>query len=128
LTSFYFEPSFVLISYEFSKFFQVLKENPEKAYVVAFFILQFFCLMIVLEIIELNFCGLNKNTKRNISQRGVDELLEENGVDDTSVVLNQIDIDNQYYINNPVENHKNDNIELNSQSYSENISESLESK
>ena len=28
LTSFYFEPSFVLISYEFSKFFQVLKDNP----------------------------------------------------------------------------------------------------
>ena len=55
LTSFYFDPSFVLISYEFSKIFQVLKDNPEKAYVIVFFILQFFCLMIVLEIIELNF-------------------------------------------------------------------------
>ena len=75
LTSFYFEPSFVLISYEFSKFYQVLKDHPEKAYVVAFFILQFFCLMIVLEIIELNFCGLNKNTRRNIIQRGIDDLL-----------------------------------------------------
>ena len=30
LTSFYFEPSFVLISYEFSKIFQVLKDNPKK--------------------------------------------------------------------------------------------------
>jgi len=121
LTSFYFEPSFVLISYEFSKFFQVLKDNPEKAYVIVFFILQFFCLMIVLEIIELNFCGLNKNTKRNISQRGMSELLEENGADDSSVVLNQIDIDNQYYINNPAENQKNEDIELNQLSYNENI-------
>ena len=31
LTSFNFEPSFVLINYEFSKFYQVLKKNPEKA-------------------------------------------------------------------------------------------------
>ena len=124
LTSFYFEPSFVLISYEFSKFYQVLKDHPEKAYIVAFFILQFFCLMIVLEIIELNFCGLNKNTKRNISQRGVDDLLGENGRDST-VGLNQIDIDKDYYIINPTTNQKNDDIELNQQSFSENISESL---
>ena len=124
LTSFYFEPSFVLISYEFSNFFQVLKDNPEKAYVVVFFILQFFCLMIVLEIIELNFCGLNKNTKRNISQRGMSELLEENGADDSSVGLNQLDINKDYYIINPAENQKNENIELNQQSSSENNSES----
>ena len=120
LTSFYFDPSFVLISYEFSKFFQVLKDNPEKAYVVVFFILQFFCLMIVLEIIELNFCGLNKNTKRNISQRGIDELLEENGRDDLSVDLNKIDINKDYYITNPDENQKNEDIELNLRPHSEN--------
>ena len=53
------------------------------------------------------------------------ELLEENGADDSSVVLNQIDIDNQYYINNPAENQKNEGIELNQQSSNENISESL---
>jgi len=124
LTSFYFDPSFVLISYEFSKFFQVLKDNPEKAYVIVFFILQFFCLLIVLEIIELNFCGLNKNTKRNISQRGMSELLEENGADDSSVGLNQLDINKDYYIINTAENQKNEDIELNQQSSSENISES----
>ena len=124
LTSFYFEPSFVLISYEFSKFFQVLKDNPKKAYVVVFFVLQFFCLMIVLEIIELNFCGLNKNTRRNIIQRGIDDLLGENGRDST-VGLNQIDINKDYYINNPDENQKNEDIELNQLSYNENIPESL---
>ena len=125
LTSFYFEPSFVLISYEFSKFFQVLKDNPEKAYVVVFFILQFFCLMIVLEIIELNFCGLNKNTKRNISQRGMSELLEENGRDST-VGLNQIDINKDYYITNSEENKKNEEIELKQQSYNDIVFETSE--
>ena len=119
LTSFYFEPSFVLISYEISKFYQVLKDHTEKAYVLVFFILQFFCLMIVLEIIELNFCGLNKNTKRNISQRGVDDLLEENGRDSTVV-----DINKDYYLN--CENEKNEEIELNEQLYSQNSLENSE--
>ena len=122
LTSFYFQPSFALISYEFSKIFQVLKDKPKKAYVVVFFIFQFFCLMIVLEIIELNFCGLNKNTRRNIIQRGIDDLLKENGRDST-VGLNQIDINKDYYINNPAENQKNEDIKLNPLSYSENISD-----
>ena len=76
--------------------------------------------MIVLEIIELNFCGLNKNTKRNISQRGIDELLEENGRDDLSVDLNKIDINKDYYITNPDENQKNEDIELNLRPHSEN--------
>ena len=61
--------------------------------------------MIVLEIIELNFCGLNKNTRRNIIQRGIDDLLWENGRDST-IGLNQIDINKDYDINNPAENQK----------------------
>ena len=72
---------------------------------------------------NLIFCGLNKNTKRNISQRGIDELLEENGRDDLSVDLNKIDINKDYYINNPAENQKNEDIKLNPLSYSENISD-----
>ena len=115
LTSFYFEPCFVLISYEISKFYQVLKDRPEKAYVLVFFILQFFCLMIVLEIIELNFCGLNKNTKRNISQRGVGDLSEENRRDSFSIEINE-----DYYIDDSGESEKNEDIELNEQVYNEN--------
>ena len=76
--------------------------------------------MIVLEIIELNFCGLNKNTKRNISQRGIDELLEENGRDDLSVDLNKNDVNKDYYITNPDENQKNEEFELNLRSHCEN--------
>ena len=48
---------------------------------------------------------IKKNTKRNISQRGIDDLLEENGRDST-VGLNQIDINKEYYINNLDENQK----------------------
>ena len=114
LTSFYFEPSFVLISFEISKFYQVLKDHPEKAYVIVFFIFQFFCLMIVLEVIELNFCRLNKNTRRNISQRGIDDLLEENGRDSTAM-----DINKDIYLGNNTENEIKELIESNDQLYSE---------
>ncbi len=97
LTTFNFEPSFALISYEFSKFYQVLKKYPEKAYCIVFFILQFFCLMILLEIIELNFCDLNINTKRGIEKRGIDDLMIDSGRD-SSAGLNKVDINHDYYI------------------------------
>ena len=125
LTVFYFEPSIVIISYEISKLYEVIKDHPEKAYVVVFFIVQFFCLMIVLEVIELNFCGLNKNTKRNISQRGIDELSDENGRD-SSVGMNKIDINKDYYINNPDENEINGEIELNQRLYSDSLDQTSE--
>ena len=97
MTTFNFEPSFALISYEFSKFYQVLKKYPEKAYCIVFFILQFFCLMILLEIIELNFCDLNINTRRGIEKRGIDDLMIDSGRD-SSAGFNKVDINHDYYI------------------------------
>ena len=123
LTSFYFEPSFVLISYEFSKFYQVLKDHPEKAYVVVFFILQFFCLMIVLEIIELGFCGLNKNTKRNIIKRGYIDFLGEDGRDS-----NIIDINKDYYLINNGKNEKKEETELRESLFNDNVKLSIVSE
>ena len=41
-----------------------------------FYVLQIFSLMIYLEIIELNFCNLNKNTRRNIKSRAEDDLIQ----------------------------------------------------
>ena len=119
LTSFYFEPSFVLISYVFSKFYQALKDNLDKAYCIVFFVLQFFCLMILLEIIELNFCDLNKNSRRNIEKRGIDDLLGDNGRD-SSVGLNIMDINKDYYLNKDNEEPKNEQIELYEQISKEN--------
>ena len=64
-------------------------------YVIIFFILQFISLLIHLEIIELNFCGLNKYTKRNIEIRGIDDLELERS--DTLVNL-KVGIDKDYDI------------------------------
>ena len=51
--------------------------------------------MIHLEL-ELNFCDLNKNTKRNIEIRGaIDVLADER---DSTVGLNQIDLNKDYFI------------------------------
>ena len=76
LTLYHFNPDFVLISLQLSKFVNVLMNKDTKEYYfIIFFVLQLFCLLIYLEIIELNFCNLNKNTRRNIQIRGKDEVL-----------------------------------------------------
>ena len=54
-------------NYEFEKY--------QYCYLI-FYVLQIFSLMIYLEIIELNFCNLNKNTRRNIKSRAEDDLIQ----------------------------------------------------
>ena len=75
LNIYYFSPNFILISYHLSKFAKILidliKDEPGKLYCLIFFAIQFFSLMIYLEIFELNFCNLNENTRRNINLRGL---------------------------------------------------------
>ena len=60
--------------------------------------------MIHLEIIEHNFCGLNRFTKQNIDLRGIDDLINEDR--DSTVGLNSFDINRDYTIENP-ENNEN---------------------
>ena len=110
LIIYYLNPNFNLIGFHLSKIFQVLiDENNEKFYCIIIFILQLFCLMIYLEIIELNFCDLNKNTKRKINLRGIDDLSGDTGSDSNSALgIGNIDIGQNYYIesleNDPREN------------------------
>ena len=66
--------------------------------------------MIHLEIIELNFWGLNDNTKKNINMRGLDDILGEGR--DSTAGLNSIDINPDYKIN------KNE-MEINEQIYND---------
>ena len=54
--------------------------------------------MVYLEIIELEFLGLNKNTKRNIELRGIEDVSGENGRDSSIGVNDSIDINDDYYI------------------------------
>ena len=107
LIIYYLNPNFNLIGFHLSKIVQVLiDENNEKFYCIIIFILQLFCLMIYLEIIELNFCDLNKNTKRKINLRGIDDLSGDTGSDYNSALgIGNIDIGQNYYLeNDPREN------------------------
>ena len=75
LIIYYFTPNFILIIFQLTGITKKLIDIPtEKLYCLIFYIIQFFALMIHLEILELNFCGLNKYTKRNIDLRGIDDI------------------------------------------------------
>ena len=95
-TLFYFTPEYILISLEFSRLTNLLidkssEENHthEYLYFIILFIFQIFCLLIYLEIIELNFCGLNWNTRKNIGNRGLEEHFFGNEKDtDISGIIN----------------------------------------
>ena len=97
---YYFNPTFFLINFIFSKFVLGLidKRESKKFFCIIFFLLQTFSLMVYLEIIELEFLGLNKNTKRNIELRGIEDISGENGRDSSIGVKDSIDINDDYYI------------------------------
>ena len=75
LTAYYFTPIHIFTSYTIIKVFNLFLEKDEdiKYYSLILFIFQFLALLIFLEIIELNFLNLNKNTKRNIQRRQSEE-------------------------------------------------------
>ena len=111
LTLYYFNPNFVLINFHISQFILILidkSQSTNKYYCIILFVLQFFFLLVYLEIIELNFCGLNKNVKKNVDKRGVDELLEDGGRDSILGINDNIDINKDYYIDS-LENAENNN-------------------
>ncbi len=127
LNIYYFSPTYILISYQFSKFIEVLidKDEASKYYCIIFFVIQLFFLMIYLEILEPNFCNLNKNTKKNIEFRSIIESSGDNGRD-SSIGLGIVDINKDYTINAfEGEDKKDKNIELLLQYDNENIHQSL---
>ena len=107
LTILHFTPDYILISFAMSRIVNVVIET--RIYVcLALFPLQFFVLMLYLEIIELKFCGLNTNTRRNIQIRGQKEINK--GINDSegrtsdlsnrSSNANDIDINADYSVSN----------------------------
>ena len=86
LTIFYLSPEYILISQNLSKIYVVIYAlvypkdyHLEKKYqycYILFYFLQIFGLMVYLEIFELDFLNLNKNTKRNIKSRIDDDFIE----------------------------------------------------
>jgi len=120
---YYFNITFSLINFIFSKFVLSLidKKEPKKFFCIIFFLLQNFCLMVYLEIIELEFLGLNKNTKRNIELRGIEDIQGDNGRDSSIGLNDSIDINNDYYINS-LENDKDPSIEMTPKNNDEDLS------
>ena len=97
LTIYYYSPNFILIICQISTIVYTLIKTPkESAYCIPLYAVQFLFLMIHLEILELNFCNLNKFTKRNIDIRGLLDSIDEGR--DSSVGLEKIDINKDYFI------------------------------
>ena len=114
LVIYYFSPNFILIIFQLSSITKSLMNNSkEKLYCIIFFIFQIIALMIHLEILELNFCGLNKYTKRNIEERSDEDVAFEGR--DSTVSLNVLELNKDYYLENIEEDEKN--IEMNDFSY-----------
>ena len=73
-------------------------------------LIQFIALLIHLEILELNFCNLNKNTKRNVEIRGDIDVLNEGR--DSTFSINKIDLNKDYFVEELPKN--NSFLEMNS--------------
>ena len=120
LTIFYLSPEYIIISQNLSNIFEIiyLLTSPDvffnsdfnSNYIycgLIFFVVQIFSLLIHFEILELNFCNLNKNTRKNIKLRMNDELSERNDSH------HSIDFDGGYLFDNQDSNENNDlNVEL----------------
>ena len=97
---YYFSPDYILIISLLAGIGETLIIVKQNIVYLAFYIpsiiIQFFFMMIYLEILELNFCGLNKNTKRNIHLRGeIDQLFVR---EDTISEDNNADINENKYL------------------------------
>ena len=77
LIIYYFTQFHTYTAYILIKIFDLLlkKETNYKYFSLPLCVIQILGLLVFLEIIELNFCGLNKNTKRNIESRETQENL-----------------------------------------------------
>ncbi len=71
LTVYYFTQNHTYTAYVVIKLadYLIRKEGNIRFFSIVLFVFQFLGLLIYLEIIELNFLKLNKNTKKNIEKR-----------------------------------------------------------
>ena len=74
-----------------------------------FFYFTIFCVDDLSWILELNFCNLNENTKRNIELRGLIDITGEFGRDSS---LNNVEINKDYLINTDMNKENGVDIEM----------------
>ena len=87
-----FTPNHMLIAYGINKMKKILSVKTENNYqyfcLIPFFF-QILSLFFYLEILELNFCGLNKNTKKNIRLREkMENVMRESKGNENDVEIN----------------------------------------
>ena len=89
-----FEPSFVYLSYVIGKIPPniILIKGNNRWVVLALSILQILFFLFYLEILEYNFCSLNKNTKKHISERERKQSIEESNDIDNEIDIKGYDI------------------------------------
>ena len=103
LTIYYLTQYHIYTAYILIKVFDLLlkKDNNYKYISIILFVLEFISLLIYLEIIELNFFNLNKNTKRNIEKR---EIKDSEGLLNVDNESNLIEVGTGYFISNEMIN------------------------
>ena len=107
LIIYYLRPNHILINDQINVFLTIIiyknianKEKnikqTDKYYIVIPFVFQILSMLFYFEILELNFCNLNKNTVKNIQAR---ERLQEGNEEETreTVKNNGIELVGQYY-------------------------------
>ena len=88
-------PNYVIIAYALSKIPPAIERNEgdNRWKILAISIVQIFSLLFYLEILELNFCSLNKNTKKSIIERESKEFYNSHNIDNnTEIELKGYDI------------------------------------
>ena len=112
-----FSPDYILIGNQADLIFIDIYLIDEKYQYssILLFILLIFSLLFYLEILEYNFCDLNKNTKRNIQIRAESE----NFIDDT--IDDKIELSPGYIVKESEENNSNEIIEMENDEKEDNI-------
>ena len=101
LTVYYFSQIHAFTTYIIIKLINLLlrKNAAYKYFSLLLFVFQFLGLLVFLEIIEINFLGLDKNTKRNIKRRVTDENTRIMSHQDTlDEEQDQIELSPGYYV------------------------------
>ena len=98
LTNLHLTPDYILISFSISRIINIVIET-KRYECLALFPFQFIFLMFYLEIFELTFCGLNKNTKTHIQKRVDKEMfriesIDINRIDSLASNNSEIELDN----------------------------------
>ena len=94
LIMYYLRPNLMIISDEIIVYSEILffEDNHNRFYTLISFIFQILALLFYFEILELNFCNMNKNTAKNIQMREEEEAKLRHSV------TSDIELDDQYYL------------------------------